>query len=274
MNILVEKILSDNEFILSHSEEINDRSNCDYKYFKVKDEVSDTEIKAWLRAQWQNKKTAIMYPSRKFKAIFFDMDSTAVAQESIVELARFAGPENEKTVAEITEKAMRGECSFDEALRQRVATLKGQPELIIKKAIDSLTINPGLESLATIAKSKEIKLFLISGGFHEMAAHVSGKLAMNDFLANHLARVDGQLSGKLSGPIINAKAKAQFLQDTCRNYKLSLDECISIGDGANDLNMLQCSGLPLGYNPKKTLWNDIDGAIFSNFSAVTALIDR
>lgn len=273
MQLLVDKSAHLDHSIVPTLNHERETENGLFAIYQFNPNIFEGDIRKWLQKQWQNGVTTLIWPEKKYKAIFFDMDSTAVAQESIVELARFTGKQNELKVAEITENAMQGRCSFDEALRQRVAVLKGQPASIIDQAILNLTINPGLDSLCQEAKKKQVKLFLISGGFIEMAAHVAKSLSMDGFLANRLGRAQDQLTGQVEGDLINANAKAQYLEQMCALHHFKPEDCIAVGDGANDLEMLKISGLPIGYHPKAKLWPSIHGAMFHSFLPLTEIIN-
>ncbi|MBC7662113.1 MAG: phosphoserine phosphatase SerB [Chitinophagaceae bacterium] len=204
--------------------------------------------------------TAFYLPVREWKAAFFDMDSTVIAQESIVELAKAAGKENE--VALITEQAMAGLLDFTSALRERVRMLSGLPDSVIAAVSKRLTINSGMTELGAFAKQKGIKLYLVSGGFNALASGIARTLGFEGFIANELDSENGVLTGNLRGTIINAESKALFLKETCARLNIHLNDTLTIGDGANDLLMMQASGAAIGYFPKKVLLPHLHGAIF------------
>ncbi len=210
--------------------------------------------------------TCFCLPQIRWKAAFFDMDSTAIAEESIVELARAAGKVNE--VAEITERAMAGELDFKAALLARVAMLEGQAEGIVAEVGARLTINPGLEDFARVARAEGVKLYLVSGGFRPLASIIVSQLKFDGFAANELASAKGRLSGGLVGPIIDAQAKADFMRATCQAEGIDLSVALAVGDGANDLPMLRLAGSALGYCPKQVLLPEIDGAIYDHYRAL------
>lgn len=218
----------------------------------------------------KEKETAILAPDKPWQAIFFDMDSTVVGQESIVELARFAG--TAERVHEVTERAMAGELDFDAALRERVATLAGQPQKILVDVLSRFSINSGMPELAKQAREKGIRLFLVSGGFMPLAAAIASQLGFDEWRANELEVEDGILTGRIQGPIINAMAKYEFVQEMCQKHQIDSASVIAVGDGANDLNMLEYAGLALGYQPKDVLIKYLDGALFGSFDALTYLL--
>ncbi|HET9240641.1 MAG TPA: phosphoserine phosphatase SerB [Oligoflexus sp.] len=202
--------------------------------------------------------TALAVPERPWKAVLFDMDSTVIAEESIVELARAAGRQEE--VHRITEQAMAGLLDFKSALRQRVAMLRGVPSDVIDKVGQTLTINPGMHEFAKAARARGIELHLVSGGFNPLAARIVRELDFQGFRANELAVADGQLTGELIGEIVDAEVKANYLDELCKKRGFSPDEVVAVGDGANDLPMLLKAGAAIGYHPKAVLLPHIHGA--------------
>jgi phosphoserine phosphatase len=202
--------------------------------------------------------TALALPERPWKAVFFDMDSTVIAEESIVELARTAGKAEE--VHRITEQAMAGLLDFKSALRQRVAMLRGVSADIIDAVGRRLTINPGMHEFAKAARDRGIELHLVSGGFNPLAARIARELDFQGFLANELAASDGKLTGELIGEIVDAEVKARYMDESCQKRGVALQDAVAVGDGANDLPMLLKAGAAIGYHPKAILLPHIHGA--------------
>jgi phosphoserine phosphatase len=190
------------------------------------------------------------------KAFFFDMDSTVIGQETIVELAEAAGKRSE--VEKITERAMQGELDFAEALHQRVAVLKDLPESILSLTQPRLVIEPGLKKFAELTSSLGINCYLISGGFIELAKPIADELNFAGCHANRLEVINGRLTGKITGEIVDAQSKAQYLKKTCSELGLSTKEVVAVGDGANDLLMMELAGLSIGYKPKSALYSVVD----------------
>jgi len=219
------------------------------------------DIKARVLKTNQSGLTCLYLPKRDWKAVFFDMDSTVIRQESIIELAKAAGKEAE--VARITDQAMAGLLDFTSALRERVKMLGGLPDSIISKVAKTLTINPGMPDFCKEAKTKKIKLFLVSGGFNALASGIARELAFDGFIANELDSENNTLTGRLRGAVINAESKAQFLMETCTKLGIHLNDTLVVGDGANDLLMMQAAGAAIGYFPKSILLPHIAGAIFN-----------
>lgn len=205
--------------------------------------------------------TCFYLPQKEWKAAFFDMDSTVIKQESIVELSKAAGKAAE--VAAITEQAMAGLLDFSSALRERVKMLAGLPESIIATVAKSLSINPGMHDFSKEAKQRSIKLYLVSGGFNALASGIARELGFDGFIANELDSENGVLTGRLRGTLINAESKAQFLVETCTRLGLHPNDTLVVGDGANDLLMVHAAGAAIGYFPKSVLLPHIFGAIFA-----------
>lgn len=196
------------------------------------------------------------------RAVFFDMDSTVIAEESIVELARAA--EKEREVSMITEQAMAGELDFAEALRARVAMLKGLPASIIDEVGSRLTLNPGIQDFAAFCRDVKVPIFLVSGGFHDLAANITRRVGFAGFRANRLGILSqlgsDVLTGTIDGDIVDGIAKRNFMLETCKKLGIDPGQCAAVGDGANDLPMLQCAGVAVGYRPKSVLLPHIHAA--------------
>jgi phosphoserine phosphatase len=190
------------------------------------------------------------------EAIFFDMDATVIAEESLVEISKLAG--KQKEVQDLTEKAMAGGMDFEESLRQRVAILAG----LHRDQIHSIqpTINPGFQTLVEWCHGLKIPIFLVSGGFVDLAEPLATSFGFRDFKANHFAWKDDRLAGLAEGEIVDAKGKCEAIMQWCSIYNLNPTQCIAVGDGANDLHMMNLCGLAVGYSPKKNLWPHLDVA--------------
>ncbi len=186
-----------------------------------------------------------------FKAIAFDMDSTLINIECIDEIADAVGKKAE--VAAITEAAMRGEITdFKDSLRRRVALLKGAPAASLQEVYDQrLTLNPGAAELIDTAKAAGLHTLLVSGGFTFFSERIKTRLGMHEAHANVL-EVDagGLLTGQVLGEIVDGEAKRQHLLALCARIGCDPRQAIAVGDGANDLPMMQASGLSVAYHAK------------------------
>ena len=182
------------------------------------------------------------------KLIVFDMDSTLIQHEVIDEMALVYGI-GEK-VKLITERAMNGELNFDEALRERVALLKGLKKQDMEKIVNNLKVTPGVERLITEVKRKGYKTAIVSGGFKYFAEYFKHKLQMDYAYANELEFNGDELSGKVLGSIINAQEKARILEELAKKENITLDQVVAVGDGANDLLMLAKAGFGIAFHAK------------------------
>ncbi len=185
------------------------------------------------------------------KAVFFDMDATLVAQESIVELARAAN--QAEKVSEITEKAMNGELDFDQALKERVALLKGLDQSVLDQIRNSLTVFPGVSEFVSLARDLKIPCHVVTGGFEEIANPLFLPLGFASVTANRLEVSGGKLTGNLVGSSFNSFGKRDRLVEVASNMGIETNTTAAIGDGANDIPMLQKAGFSLAYNPKPLL---------------------
>jgi phosphoserine phosphatase len=185
---------------------------------------------------------------RSKRLIVFDMDSTLIQTEVIDEMADVMGVGEE--VRAITEKAMNGEMDFDESLRQRVSKLKGLSLQQMQVILEGLPFTKGAEEFVKTVKNLGYKVALISGGFSFFANALKEKLDLDYAFANDLKVVDGYLTGEVEGTIINAEQKALLLKVISQQEKISLEQVVAIGDGANDLPMLAVAGLGIAFHAK------------------------
>ncbi len=219
----------------------------------------------------EEKISCILHEVVPIKAVFFDMDATVIGQETIVEIARVAG--SSQQVEAITSRAMAGTLDFREALKLRVETLQGLHVGELEKVHERLTINPGLETFCQACKERDIKLFLISGGFQRFAKRVAEKLGFSGFMANCLEIKDNILTGNTIDPIVDSAMKKTFLLETCKTLAIDPRECLAVGDGANDLPMLKEAGICVGYSPKPILMPYLHGAMFENHLPLIDIIN-
>lgn len=185
---------------------------------------------------------------RNRRLICFDMDSTLIETEVIDELADRAGV-GEKVRA-ITESAMRGEIDFSESFKQRVALLEGLDESVMKEIAENLPITEGLERLIKVLKRVGIKIAVLSGGFTYFGNYLKDKYNLDYVYANELEIIDGKLTGKHVGEIVDGKRKAELLRLIAQVEKVDIAQTIAVGDGANDLPMLSVAGLGIAFHAK------------------------
>ncbi|MFC3932430.1 phosphoserine phosphatase SerB [Streptococcus dentapri] len=180
--------------------------------------------------------------------LVMDVDSTLVQEEVIDLLGEEAGVG--KQVAEITERAMRGELDFQQALAERVATLKGLPESIFDKVYARIHFNKGAKKLVNELHARGYKIGLVSGGFHETVDRLAEEAEIDYVKANHLEIRDGILTGRTYGDIVTKDIKVQKLRDWAAENELSLNQTVAMGDGANDLPMIQLAGIGIAFCAK------------------------
>ncbi|EMP67761.1 phosphoserine phosphatase SerB [Streptococcus mutans] len=180
--------------------------------------------------------------------LVMDVDSTLVQEEVIDLLGEEAGVG--KQVADITERAMRGELDFRQALEERVATLKGLPESIFDKVYARIHFNKNAKELVAELHARGYKVGLVSGGFHETVDRLAAEAGIDYVKANHLEVVDGVLTGKTYGDIVTKEIKVQKLRDWAVENELVLSQTIAMGDGANDLPMIHEAGIGIAFCAK------------------------
>jgi phosphoserine phosphatase len=181
--------------------------------------------------------------------VVMDMDSTLINIECIDEIADMMNIKPQ--VAEITEQAMRGEIQFEESLRRRVSLLKGLDASALQRVIDErLQLNPGAKELIAHCKHLQIKTMLVSGGFDFFADYLKNLLGLDYAHSNSLEIIDGKLTGQVLGKVVDAQAKADFLNDTRNQLGLNKSQVIAIGDGANDLKMMSEAAVGIAYHAK------------------------
>lgn len=185
---------------------------------------------------------------RNRRLICFDMDSTLIKTEVIDELADRAGVGEQ--VRAITEAAMRGEIDFSESFEQRISLLKGLDESVMREIAENLPIMEGAVRLMSILKKCGFKIAILSGGFSYFGNHLKKLFEVDYLYANELEIVDGKLTGKHLGDIVDGKRKAELLKLIAQVEKIDLEQVIAVGDGANDLPMLNLAGLGIAFHAK------------------------
>ena len=184
-----------------------------------------------------------------FKLLVTDMDSTLITIETIDELASYVGKKDQ--VAEITAQAMRGEIPYDESLRRRVSVLKGLDESVLERVyLERVKLSPGAEKLIAGAKKAGMKILLVSGGFTHITEKLKAKLKLDYTRANTLKVAGGKLTGEIEGAIVNADIKREALIAVRDELKLTKEQIVGVGDGANDLKFLGECGVSVAYHAK------------------------
>lgn len=196
---------------------------------------------------------------RNRRLVCFDMDSTLIQTEVIVELARKAGVGEE--VDKITEAAMRGEIDFNESFKQRVALLKGLDVEVMQEIAENLPITEGAERLFKTLKKYGFRTAILSGGFTYFGKYLQHKFDIDYVFANDLEIVDGKLTGRHVGDIVNGNMKAELLKKIAFKEDIHLEQVIAIGDGANDLPMINIAGLGIAFHAKPTVKENAKHAI-------------
>jgi phosphoserine phosphatase len=185
---------------------------------------------------------------RNRRLVAFDMDSTLIEAEVIDELAAAAGVGEQ--VAEITERAMRGEIDFTESFHERVALLKGLNGDVLQEIAERLPVTEGAERLIRNLKSLGYTTVILSGGFNYFGNYLKDKLGIDFVFANELDMEDGVVTGKVTGTVVDGNRKAQLLREIAEKEGIRLEQTIAVGDGANDLPMLSIAGLGIAFRAK------------------------
>jgi len=194
--------------------------------------------------------------------VVFDVDSTLIEDEVIELLADCAGKRAE--VAEVTDRAMRGELDFTGSLKARVINLAGLPESVIQESLSKITITKGARELIAAIHIAGGKVAAVSGGFTQLLEPLAKELKLDYYRANQLEIIDGKLTGQVTGPIIDKPAKADALTQWATELGLSIKNTVAVGDGANDLDMMQVAGLSIGFNAKPRVRQSADVLIAEN----------
>jgi phosphoserine phosphatase len=218
-------------------------------------------LKAWLRAHHgpstphplYNGVDAILQPiaGRRKAILLADMDATMVEEETLDELAAHLGLKEK--IAAITAKAMDGQIDFPTALRQRVALLAGLSTSSLEKTINNIHYMPGGACLIATLRHAQRRCVLVSGGFDVFTRHVAAQLGFHQNYANRLEIENEALTGQVLPPILDKAAKLAILQQECAALGISLCDAATIGDGANDLPMLQAAGLGIAFHAKPSV---------------------
>ena len=208
---------------------------------------------------------------REKKLLIADMDSTIIGQECVDELADYAGLRDE--ISAITERAMNGELRFEDALRDRVALLRGIPVSVIDEIVtDRITINPGAGTLVRTMRARGAHTALVSGGFREFTRRVAETVGFDEDFANDLVVADGLISGAIVEPVRGREGKRQTLLELAARLNISSDAALAVGDGANDIDMIDAAGLGVAYHAKPAVAERADARVdHGDFTALLYL---
>lgn len=207
---------------------------------------------------------------RAKRLVVFDVDSTLVQGEVIEMLAEHAGRGPE--VRSITEAAMRGELDFTQSLRHRVALLAGLPASVLSDVTRSLELTPGARTTVRTLKRLGFRCGAVSGGFTQVVRPLAKDLGLDFCTANELEIIDGTLTGQLVGAVVDRSGKADALRHAAKHFGVPLAQCVAVGDGANDIDMLTTAGLGVAFNAKPALREVADAAITQPFLDVVLFV--
>ena len=206
----------------------------------------------------------------EFKLVAMDMDSTLITIECIDEIADMQGLKPQ--VAAITEAAMRGELDFAASLKQRVALLEGLDASALQRVYDErLKLSPGAETMLAAVQKAGLKTLLVSGGFTFFTARLKERLGLDYTHANELEIVDGKLTGRVLGGIVDAEEKQRTVERVCAQMGITPSQAIVMGDGANDLKMMGIAGLSVAFRAKPVVRSQADVAL--NFVGLDGILN-
>ena len=188
---------------------------------------------------------------RRKRLLVADMESTIIVNEMVDELAALVGVGEQ--VAAITHRAMNGEIRFKEALRERAALLGGLEEAALKETCERIVFMPGAKALVATMRAHGARAALVSGGFRVYTGYVAPRVGFDWHYANDLIVRDGVVAGTVTEPILGREAKREALVSLCRELKLDLMQSIAVGDGANDIDMIEAAGLGVAFRAKPAL---------------------
>lgn len=219
-------------------------------------------------AQHQIDVNQIDFEAKPKKLLIADMDATIIRGESLDELAVLAGIGEE--ISQITTRAMAGELDFEEALAARLALLKGQPVSLLDRVAANTQITPGAKELVKTMRANGAACYLISGGFTFLTSVIAEKLGFTGHHANEIAIEQGKLAGYAEPPILGKQAKYDFLSQYIEQMQITPSDSLCVGDGANDMMMLQAAGMGVAFEGKPALRKAIETQI--SHSDLTALL--
>jgi len=187
----------------------------------------------------------------KYRLILFDVDSTLIKEEVIDLLATKSG--HGKEVARITASAMRGEIEFNQALSERISLLEGLPESVFDEVLDQISFSDGFNDLYTYLRENDFLIGAISGGFHNVLDKLFASIELDFLRANVLEVLEGKLTGRLLSDPVDRVAKGRALKEFATAHNVALENTVAVGDGANDIEMIELAGLGVSYMGKEVL---------------------
>jgi phosphoserine phosphatase len=197
----------------------------------------------------------------EIRAVFCDMDATVICEESMELLAQEAGCSD--TVHKLTEQAMAGQMDFAASLQQRLALLAGFPFARVTQLATTVTLRPGVLAFLRLFQQRGIPVYVVSGGFTPFAEWVCQQIGCTDFVANRFEVKKGKLTGHYALPLVDATYKLAWMEKICAASGISASMCVGIGDGANDLPLLERVGVSVGICPKPAIWKSLQLFAFS-----------
>ena len=216
----------------------------------------DTFLALRTRASLENIDVNIVaLQERRKKLLIADMDSTIITSESLDQLAQLAGVGG--AVEAITDRSIAGEIDFSEALIDRVKLLAGKPVELLEALLDKVVLNDGAVSLVQTMRANDSRCYLVSGGFDFLLGYVSRLCGFHGYHGNHMLIKENVITGEVLRPILDRKAKAEYLIEYCTRLGIDISATASIGDGANDLEMLSHSGMGVAFRGQKLLLDTI-----------------
>ncbi|NVK35726.1 MAG: phosphoserine phosphatase SerB [Rhodobacteraceae bacterium] len=236
------------------------------------EDVSLEDAEAALRKLTGDKQIDVFVQAskgRRKKLLIADMDSTIIQQECIDELAAELGLKDK--IAAITERAMQGEIDFEPALRERVGLLAGLPATAVEKVLkERIDLTPGAKTLVQTMKANGAYCALVSGGFTHFTSSIAKTVGFNENRANTLIEENGKLSGDVAEPILGREAKRQRLEELVAELELDFSDVLAVGDGANDLAMIDRAGLGIAFHAKPAVAKAADMHV--DYGDLTALL--
>jgi phosphoserine phosphatase SerB len=193
--------------------------------------------------------------------VVLDVDSTLINEEGLDEIARAVDEETGARIAAVTERAMRGEIDFVQSLTERVALLAGVSEDVLTEAASSLSITPGAHELVSAVQEAGGKVCAVSGGFHELVDPLAREVGLDDWRANRFVIESGRLTGRINGAVVDGAAKKDALAQWATQWGFQTPHTVAIGDGANDIPMLQSAGVSVGFCAKPAVQAVVDHTI-------------